>query len=49
MKNLTRKGGVYTLLIGAALVLAGLTGCETTEGVGRDIQNAGEAIEDAAE
>ncbi|BFM04840.1 entericidin A/B family lipoprotein [Halioxenophilus aromaticivorans] len=49
MNKLTGKGGVYALLISAVIVLAGLTGCETTEGVGRDIQNAGEAIEDAAE
>lgn len=25
-----------------------MTACETTEGAGRDIQNAGEAVEDAA-
>lgn len=42
--------GAWPLLI-AALVAAGagLTGCNTTEGAGRDIQEAGSAIEDAAD
>ena len=31
----------------AMLLLAFLTGCETIKGVGRDITNAGEAIQDA--
>lgn len=26
-----------------------LTGCETMEGAGRDVENAGDAIEDAAD
>ncbi|MCC5838490.1 MAG: entericidin A/B family lipoprotein [Opitutales bacterium] len=29
-------------------VLAFLTGCETMQGAGRDVQSAGEAIEEAA-
>jgi entericidin B len=29
------------------IVAFALTGCETTEGVGRDLQNAGDEIEDA--
>lgn len=38
-----------------ALVFAGifgltmLTGCETMEGMGRDVENAGEEIEDASD
>lgn len=27
----------------------GLTACETMEGAGRDVQSAGEAVEDAAD
>ena len=30
-------------------LLQGLTACETTEGFGRDMQNAGEAIEEEAQ
>ncbi len=33
----------------AMLTAAGLAGCNTTEGVGRDLQSAGEGIEDAAD
>jgi predicted small secreted protein len=29
--------------------IVGLAGCNTTEGVGRDIEAAGDAIEDAAD
>lgn len=36
-------------LIPGMLVAILMTACETTEGAGRDIQNAGEAIEDAAD
>ena len=32
----------------AALVLAGLAGCNTVRGVGQDVQKAGQAIEGAA-
>jgi predicted small secreted protein len=31
------------------LLLVGLAACETTEGVGRDVEDAGEAIQTAAE
>lgn len=34
----------FALLLAACLVLAS---CETVKGVGRDIENAGEAIDDA--
>ncbi|MDW3224367.1 MAG: entericidin A/B family lipoprotein [Paracoccaceae bacterium] len=30
-------------------VLLALAACETTKGVGRDVQNAGEALENAVE
>ncbi|WP_324754395.1 entericidin A/B family lipoprotein [Roseovarius sp. Pro17] len=33
----------------AILVVLGLAACETTEGFGRDVQNAGQAIEAEAE
>lgn len=33
----------------AVLALAGLNGCSTVEGVGKDIQKGGEAIERAAD
>ena len=31
------------------LILAGLAGCNTTRGVGQDVQAAGDAIEETAE
>ena len=31
------------------LTLFGLTACETAKGVGRDVENAGDAITDTAE
>ncbi|MCB1724587.1 MAG: entericidin A/B family lipoprotein [Gammaproteobacteria bacterium] len=34
-------------LLLTAILLGALSGCETIKGVGRDITNAGEAIEDA--
>ena len=37
-----------TLATLAALSL-GLSACETMEGAGRDIQNAGQSVEDAAD
>ena len=40
MKQLVILSVLMALLLGAA-------GCETIKGVGRDITNAGEAIEDA--
>ncbi|MDX2132999.1 MAG: entericidin A/B family lipoprotein [Planctomycetota bacterium] len=33
----------------AALLLAGVAGCQTTKGFGRDVENTGDAIEGAAE
>jgi predicted small secreted protein len=38
---------MFPMLICLAL-LAGLSGCETIKGAGKDIQKAGEAIERAA-
>lgn len=37
-----------SLAVMAGLFAAQSIGCETTEGVGRDIENAGDGIEDAA-
>lgn len=39
---------VLALLISVASLLA-LSGCNTVEGVGKDIQKAGERLEDAAD
>ena len=36
------------LLVGVGLVLS-LVGCNTLEGAGKDIQEAGSAVEDAAD
>jgi len=36
------------MLICSVLLLAGLGGCETIKGAGKDIENAGEAIQRAA-
>jgi predicted small secreted protein len=36
------------LLLSLAVIGLGLSACNTVEGAGRDIGNAGEAIEDAA-
>jgi predicted small secreted protein len=33
------------LLLMAMLAVLGLTGCETMEGLGRDLQNLGDSIE----
>lgn len=38
-----------TLLISAAAISLGLAGCQTLEGAGEDIENAGEALSDAAD
>ena len=43
MKNLVKP------LTGLAALLLFLSACETTEGFGRDVEDAGEAIEDAAD
>lgn len=42
MKNAAR-------LFAALILAAGLAACQTIQGAGRDIQNAGEAIEDAVD
>lgn len=39
---------IITILF-LAFIGLGLSACETMEGAGRDIQNAGESVEDAAE
>ena len=36
------------ILIVALLSMIALTGCNTVQGVGKDVQKAGEKIEDAA-
>jgi predicted small secreted protein len=36
-------------LVSLVVVGFGLSACETMEGAGRDIQNAGHSVEDAAE
>lgn len=39
-----------TLFFPPSLLLAlAMTGCDTSEGIGRDLQDAGEAIEEAAQ
>jgi len=51
-RNSRRQGLVRFLLVCLlSLGLAGLllTGCETVEGFGRDVENTGEALEDAAD
>jgi predicted small secreted protein len=44
---MTRAGLSIALIAGAALTV--LTGCNTVEGVGRDLERAGDAIQDEAE
>ena len=39
----------FAYLLLSVSVLLGLSACETMEGAGQDVENAGEAIEDAAE
>lgn len=39
---------MFKLAVALTAILA-LAACETTKGVGRDVQNAGEALENAAE
>lgn len=36
-------------LLMAVMMMVGLSGCETMEGLGKDIGKLGDAIEDAAE
>ncbi len=43
------KGNVKMLKVTFAIIaVLGLAACETTEGFGRDVQNAGQAIEEEA-
>lgn len=37
-----------SVILIALVMVSALSGCETTEGAGRDLQKAGEKIEDAA-
>ena len=37
------------ILLGALSLSMSIAGCETTEGFGRDVEKAGEKIEDAAD
>lgn len=39
----------FLMLISLAVMGLGLAACETMEGAGRDIQHAGESVEEAAE
>ncbi len=41
------KAKILTVMCLAVFGLS-LTGCETLEGAGRDIENAGESVQDAA-
>lgn len=36
-------------LLASLFMIAGLSACNTVEGAGQDIENTGEAIEDAAD
>lgn len=46
--NIAKIQPVYLLLLALAYASA-MTGCNTIEGAGQDIQRGGEAIEDAAD
>lgn len=47
MKNISRSVRQAVILITLAAVLGFVTGCRNTaEGVGRDVERAGEAIQD---
>lgn len=37
------------MLLSLAIVGLGLSACNTVEGVGRDIENTGESVQDAAD
>lgn len=39
----------FLTLLSLAVIGLGLTACETMGGAGRDIQNAGQSVEEAAE
>ncbi|MGJ3242145.1 MAG: entericidin A/B family lipoprotein [Opitutales bacterium] len=38
----------HTLIVLLSLTLLALTGCQTVEGMGEDIESAGDSIQDAA-
>jgi predicted small secreted protein len=40
---------IFRVLMGLALVGALLTGCNTLEGLGKDIQSAGRVLEETAD
>jgi len=50
MKWQTMKWIQFTLLLSAlSLPAAALTGCNTTKGVGKDVENVGEEIQEEAD
>lgn len=44
-----KGSGIWLPLVSAAAAVVVLSGCNTVEGVGRDIERAGDAIQDEAE
>lgn len=49
-ESLSRISNLATVLgLAAAIMVVGLTGCNTTQGFGEDVEAAGDVIEDAAE
>ncbi|MBI1301922.1 MAG: entericidin A/B family lipoprotein [Alphaproteobacteria bacterium] len=38
----------FLTVVSAAILSLGLSACETIEGAGRDIENAGETVQDAS-
>ena len=38
----------FSALLMVAMIMVGLSGCETMEGFGRDLEKLGDTIEDAA-
>lgn len=42
-------GGIIWAALAIVLIGLGVSGCNTTEGFGKDMQSAGEAIEEEAE
>ncbi len=48
MKRKMWKNGVLVLVV-SLLSLFSLTACETTKGLGQDIENAGEEMDDAVD
>ncbi len=51
IRHTLRSSAFCELAVAVAIIVLSLflTGCNTVEGVGKDIQGAGEAIEDAAD